>query len=602
MYVESSCLSGGCCLHQHGEQLSKSKEKPVIAARDSFPCPGDIFSPGTTIDNRFRIIARLSKGPRGQVYVAEHTILEERLAIRVLYDSSELGDDIEDRFLEEAKTLARLNHKNIVKLFDAGVTSQGFLFFTMELIEGLSLDKWRANKNDPDFDTPDDARFLDALLVYMRQVVDGVMECHEIGVYHHNLKPSNIYLTETERSSAFVRIPKIIDFGHIKKRAIGHRLHRDEAYLAPELRAGESSDGRADIFSLGVIFYEMLTGKLPHEDIKTFDHATIDTLVVPPSVRNPYVPAKLDALVMKAIAWQPDDRHASMFDFVEVFDAALVLHRTRVTTDVDISLGMVAPERENHFIKFGLILLSLVIAGTAFVGGVIINRLGNESTQRTSIVADSTPPVRPILKEMSVGSPDNQNISAPNQMVLDAGNTTETDALSSAPDSENKMAAAEISDETLVAQLLESSSVEVSDAIAENLAMYREVRGKKNHKEVQRLIDNAGRSMGRQNWDAARDLFQSAIISNPRRADAWAGLSRIYYQMESLDKAVKYMKKALSLRNKPAWRMQLGEYLDRRGDRAAAIETWQSILSDFPRAKQSVKNGVRKNLKKAGAL
>ena len=578
--------------------MSKSKKKPVVAARDSFPSPDDIFSPGTTIDNRFRIIARLSKGPRGQVYVAEHSILEERLAIRVLHDSSSLGNDLEDRFLEEAKTLARLNHKNIVKLFDAGVTSQGYLFSTMELIEGLSLDRWRANKNDPDFDTPDDARFLDALLLYMRQVADGVMECHEIGVFHHNLKPSNIYLTETERSSAFVRIPKIIDFGHVRKRPAGAKPHRDDAYRAPELRRGETGDGRADIFSLGVVFYEMLTGKLPHAGLKGMDDGDIDTQVVPPSLKNPYVPKKIDALVMRALAWRPEDRFSTMFDFVEAFDAALVLHKTRVTTDVEISPGMIIPDKENHFLKFGLIALTLVIAGTAVVGGVIINRLGSEPENTSSMQTPNTPlDVPPSTEELAASPTVVESTPIISDNLVDAGHgPTATDA-GQPTNSSN------VQPDTSAFGTTDSNEVEaiLRSPIAK-LESGREGRGKRNRKEIRRLIKEANRSMDNREWETAGELFQSAIVINPRRADAWAGLSRAYFQLKRFDRAIEYMNRALSMRNRAAWRMLLGEYLDGRGDKSEAIETWQAILKDFPRAKQSVKDGVRKNLKQAGAL
>jgi serine/threonine protein kinase len=580
--------------------LSKRKKVPVVAARDSFPSPKDLFSPGTTIDNRFRIVARLSKGPRGPVYVAEHAILEGRLAIRILHDTKSFGDDLEERFLEEAKTLARLNHKHIVKLFDAGVTSNGYLFATMELLEGLTFDKWRLNKSDPDFDSPGDERFMDALLGYMRQIADGVLESHENGICHHNLKPSNIFLHETERAGAFLRIPKLIDFGHLKKKPDCGGTLVDNAYRAPEIRNGGAGGVRADIFSLGVIFYEMLTGALPHEAVDDAEQGDVDGKIIPPSVKNPYVTKKLDQLVMKAMAWHEADRYTSMYDLVEDFDAALVVHNTRVTTDTEISPGMIPLDRDRRVLKVTFFVLAAVIVATVGVGAVLVNRLGTD-VPTIILPAQSPPHFDNTGALVPDGIPPNPAVPA----VLDASTSHAAEDASDRVSDGGRFSSADLSTaaETMTSArgaLSSSHGIPADDAPLEGAE--GEAAMNRDRLAVRRMMKQANQAMDEKHWKKAQSLFEAVIDLNPVRADAWAGLSRAAFQRKLFDDAIAHVKQALAIRDKPGWRMLLGQYQDRRGDKKDAIDTWRTVLSDFPNASDKTKRDVKKMLKEAGAI
>jgi serine/threonine protein kinase len=205
---------------------------------------------GTLFSERYRLDADLGRGGMGVVYRGYDTVRRRDVAINVL-SSPSLGADSRVRLLHEARSAAGLNHRNIVTVFDVNQT-YGASFIVMELVVGRSL-----------HDGP--ALSMDVIVGVARQVCAALAHAHAHGIVHRDLKPENVLLTRDGTA-------KLLDFGlagTVASRLSGEgTIVGSVFYLAPELALGEAFDGRADLYALGVMLYELTTGRLPF----TADH------------------------------------------------------------------------------------------------------------------------------------------------------------------------------------------------------------------------------------------------------------------------------------------------------------------------------------------
>ncbi len=219
---------------------------------------------GDLVGSKYRLVTRLGQGGMGAVWSAQHVQTGREFAIKFLHAFVAQGsDDARHRFMQEARASARVNHPNIIDIFDVGETEDGTLYLVMELLDGMSLaDAFRA---EPAFT-------LREILVLMVGASHALGAAHAAGIVHRDVKPLNIYL-HRDRNSNSVR-PKVLDFG-VSKVALGDddghttqigSLLGSPRYMAPEQAvSAAAADGRSDIWSLGVILYEALTGRFPHE-------------------------------------------------------------------------------------------------------------------------------------------------------------------------------------------------------------------------------------------------------------------------------------------------------------------------------------------------
>ncbi len=260
---------------------------------------------------RYQIIERLGQGGMGSVYLAEDTQLGRRVALKVPEFGPHDGPEARKRFLEEARAAATLDHPNLCRVYDAGEV-HGQFYLTMAYIEGQSL---KASISDQSR-TPQQAAALVGKLAQALQVA------HARGVIHRDLKPANIMIkTKGQR-----REPVIVDFG------LAHRVNREKtrltkagqvmgtlAYMAPEQIRGDLKEiGPAcDIYALGVILYELLTGRLPFSGTGLAVAGQILTQApMPPSTHRSDLDPALEAICLKAMAKQFEDRYASMSELV----------------------------------------------------------------------------------------------------------------------------------------------------------------------------------------------------------------------------------------------------------------------------------------------
>jgi HEAT repeat protein/tRNA A-37 threonylcarbamoyl transferase component Bud32 len=262
----------------------------------------------------FRIVRKLGEGGMGVVYEAEHLKIGHRAVVKLLHPR--LADDIEyaQRFLNEARAVNLIRHRGLVEIFDFGKLPDGSLFYVMEFLEGGSLYKRICERNAP---------FKAAEAVGLgAQIARALAAAHKAGVIHRDLKPENIML-EADPVHPGQDFVKILDFGIAKfhgskapgtdpdKTDIATRIGSfmgTQLYMPPEQHGqAEAVDGRADVFSLGVVLYELLAGQLP------FQGNALSLLArTPPSVHklNPAVPKRLSALVERMMSVRRDDRPA----------------------------------------------------------------------------------------------------------------------------------------------------------------------------------------------------------------------------------------------------------------------------------------------------
>jgi serine/threonine protein kinase len=263
----------------------------------------------------YKIISVLGEGGMGTVYLAEHTNFDRKVAIKAIHPHLAKNDEIRQRFKNEAATMARLQHPNIVSLYDYFVDDEG-LYLIMELVEGIELESYLKNIGSP----------LDehVTAAFMKQLLDAFSHAHEKGVVHRDIKPANILITNDGSI-------KVLDFG-IAKIVEGDGLHNMTKtgtqigtvyYMSPEQVQGKKVDARSDIYSLGVTFYQMLTAQNPYSSSTTeFDvYSKIVQEQLPnPKELNPTISDVIVSILNKATAKDPDAR----FQTCEQFKQALL--------------------------------------------------------------------------------------------------------------------------------------------------------------------------------------------------------------------------------------------------------------------------------------
>ena len=272
---------------------------------------------GRLLDGRYQIRSRIARGGMATVYQATDLRLERRVAVKVMH--GHLADDaaFRERFIREARSAARLAHPNVVAVFDQGEDSD-MAYLVMEYLPGITLRELLQEHR---------VLTTEQTLDVMEAVLSGLAAAHKAGIVHRDLKPENVLLADDGRI-------KIGDFGLARavsaNTATGAALLGTIAYLSPELVTRGVADARSDIYAVGIMMYEMLTGEQPYKGDQpvqiAYQHA--NESVPPPSAKNPRVPAELDELVLWATARKPEDRPK---DARELLDHLFETHSSLMT-------------------------------------------------------------------------------------------------------------------------------------------------------------------------------------------------------------------------------------------------------------------------------
>ncbi len=279
-----------------------------------------MLSPGARIDDRYEIIDALGSGGMGHVYRARRFRLGDEVAIKVMQATANTPPEMRERFLRESRACAQLRHPNIVGLLDFGFDTANQPFMVMELLSGPSL------REEIDLEAPMSPARVASIL---GSVGAALQLAHDRGITHRDLKPANIVAHRYESGE---RVYKVIDFGLAAIKATNDQTRLTDprfflgtlAYAAPEQMRGEEVTPATDVYALGVIAYEMLTGARPHDAANqaTLIAQALTQSPVSPAARRGDLPAGVDNAVMRALDKEPGRRWKSVSEFVDALTAA----------------------------------------------------------------------------------------------------------------------------------------------------------------------------------------------------------------------------------------------------------------------------------------
>jgi beta-lactam-binding protein with PASTA domain/predicted Ser/Thr protein kinase len=255
-------------------------------------------------DGRYRIVRKLGSGGMANVYLAEDQELGRRVAIKILNDRHAGDEQFVERFRREAKNAAGLSHANIVSIYDRGEASEGAYYIAMEYLDGRSLKELIVSRGPAP---------IPIAIDYARQILAALRFAHRNGVIHRDIKPHNILVDSEGRV-------KVTDFGIARAEQAGAQQMTEAGsiigtaqYLSPEQARGTRVDKTSDLYSLGIVLYELLTGTVPFTGDTPVEIAMkhLSAIPDPPSERRPEVPHALDMVVLRALAKDPRDRYQS---------------------------------------------------------------------------------------------------------------------------------------------------------------------------------------------------------------------------------------------------------------------------------------------------
>jgi serine/threonine protein kinase len=303
---------------------------------------------GTVLEDRYRIERRIGSGGMGTVYLAEQLALRIPVAVKVLQRECAEDFTYNYRFVREARVAARVEHPNVARVLDLGRTPDGRAYSVMEYLQGEDLGQLLEREGALPW--PRVRRIL-------RHVIRGLRAAHAIGVIHRDIKPSNVFLAKIEDGRR--EHVKLLDFGIAKASdpaaTFGENLTRFDKilgtaeYIAPERVMGEPADVRSDIYSLGVMIFEMLTGQQPWSSTGgNFVRVLMKRVhEPPPSLPEflPGVPAPVIAAVQQAMARDPADRFASLDELAAALRGASI---ERMATIVPIAAAAAAPALDSR--------------------------------------------------------------------------------------------------------------------------------------------------------------------------------------------------------------------------------------------------------------
>jgi len=274
---------------------------------------------GRVIGDKYRVVRSLGRGGMGRVFLAEQKMgtVVRKVAVKALHPDLAQEPSIAVRFNREAETVIKLTHPNTITFYDFGQSDDGTLYIVMEYIEGVSL----ARLVEKGAIEPPRIEHI------LSQICSSLHEAHDLGIIHRDLKPENVILTERASQKDFV---KLLDFGIAKRTELDtDSLQLTRAgvvlgtppYMSPEQFAGQRLDRRSDVYSLGVLAYEMLTGRLPFSAKTPWEWATQHLSVTPPaipeSVGGTPIPESFSRTVMRALSKEVEDRPSTVMDFIE---------------------------------------------------------------------------------------------------------------------------------------------------------------------------------------------------------------------------------------------------------------------------------------------
>lgn len=277
---------------------------------------GEDYLLGRTLDNKYLIKSKIGQGASGAVYRARRLSIQDDVAVKVLKPELVADSAATERFRREALALGRIHHPNTIAVYDFGVTSDGITFLVMEMLSGRTLRQVLREEKMLD---------LHRTVYLFNQMCSALNVAHNNKIIHRDLKPENIIVEKYEGQGEVV---KVIDFGLAKLRFTGNlmktlteqgRVAGTPYYMSPEQWMDKTIDARTDVYGLGVILYEMLTGCVPFNAPTVMQLANKHVRIPPqpPNTLRPDLPKPVSDVVLRALSKKPEDRPSSTLEFAQ---------------------------------------------------------------------------------------------------------------------------------------------------------------------------------------------------------------------------------------------------------------------------------------------
>jgi len=362
---------------------------------------------GVLSGTSYKLLEKIGEGASGEVWSAEHLELGRKVALKLLAPEHASAKDAIDRFRREARAVAAISHPNLVQLYDFGKARDGRVYLAMELLDGEALDhKLRAPISQKD-----------AVSIAM-QSARALEAAHAAGLVHRDLKPANLFVTKngTLKLLDFGVAMALSDITSDEKRQKGFAIFGTPEYMAPEQVAGEAVDARCDVYALGCVLYEMLTGHKPFEGKSSVEilGKQVREAPIAPRLRAPEkkIPEALEAVVLRAMSKKREER------FPSAVAMRRALERAERRDDVE-------PARDAKSDKKRTMITRGAIIATVAIGIAIVSHAGTRSAPSPADVAAAVAPSAPELPSAIPTTPDPAPLAMQAPFVTPSATQTE---------------------------------------------------------------------------------------------------------------------------------------------------------------------------------
>ena len=552
---------------------------------------------GTVVGGRYYVRKLCGEGGMGRVYEAEHIDIGKRVALKILHPAYSQTPDLVERLRREARAASKISHPNVVDVTDSGTTPEGAFFFVMEFLEGIELGEliYREKRLD-----------IRRTLIIGTQICRALQAAHEVNVIHRDLKPENVLILRRDGQRDYV---KVLDFGIAKsgnedlkesqggQRRLTHpgMTMGTPEYMAPEQASGKPADPRSDVYAVGGLLYEMLSGNPPYEGSNFMEilHKKANSMPAPmASVRND-VPAQLEAVIMRAMAKDPAERPQSMEALErELNNVAQLLFSNFSSvpfTEPDPSppAGMLAAlpgvKAANGFVArvaaWDRRTKAVVAAGALIGFALAFIWVGRAS--HSPKVAVATPPVPVAVAPPPVVAP-------PPTIPTTTAPSTETKAATEKAGEEEATEAASEKDEKDEKDTTAKAEGETETITGKTT---KPARGGAAGAEAKKMLADADRLLRAERFGEARDIFQKLTKSKKERGPALVGLAEISFQEKKYADAARTAEKAAAGGGGVKARVLLGDAHFRLARYKEAARAYEEALKIDP-GNASAKSGL----------
>jgi hypothetical protein len=588
---------------RHDHSLDKRRSGPDTAPLDDTQPSGENSGQdggrstavvGSVVGGRYFIRKLCGEGGMGRVYEAEHIDIGKRVALKILHPAYSQTPDLVERLRREARAASKISHPNVVDVTDSGTTPDGAFFFVMEYLEGIELGEliYRETKLD-----------VQRTLHIGAQICRALQAAHEVNVIHRDLKPENVLILTRNGQKDFV---KVLDFGIAKSGTDdleksqngGRRLTHPgmtmgtPEYMAPEQAAGRPADPRSDVYAMGGLLYEMLSGKAPFEGANFMEilHKKASSMPAPLSgIRND-VPAPLEALIMKSLAKEPDDRPPSM--------EVLAQELTAMGVAMFPGFG-VTPATESDKLRVSQFGMMGSLRGAAAATGVYDRLLKLGRTKIVAAAGVAGLAVTLLVVALTSGGKAKSEVTPPKVTAVEAPvkvqpppPPTPPAVTTSTSDKPEEATEAETSPEETEG---ESSETPAKRADGETAPKSKSTRlaapAAPAAPDNKKLLADGERLLRAERFPEAREIFEKVAKSRRDRGPALVGLAEISFQEKKYGEAVRAAELAADKGGGVKARVLLGDSHFRLSHYKEAAKAYEDALKLDP-GNASAKSGL----------